>query len=117
MRKAKGFTLVEIMIVVAIIGLLASIAIPNFIKARASARKNVCVNNLRQIEFAKDQWALENHKSITDTPLATDLDAYIKGTTANMECPEGGTSFADSYDIKAVHTDAACKKDPTDHKL
>lgn len=117
LRRGEGFTLVEIMIVVAIIGLLASIAIPNFIKARASARKNVCINNLRQIESAKDQWAIENNKSTSDTPVATDLDAYIKGGTAKLICPEGGTTFADSYTINAIHTNAACQKDPTNHKL
>ena len=57
----KGFTLVEIMIVVAIIGLLAAIAIPNFVKARETAQQNACINNLRQISAAKQQWALENN--------------------------------------------------------
>jgi prepilin-type N-terminal cleavage/methylation domain-containing protein len=56
-RKA-GFTLVEIMIVVAIIGLLAAIAIPNFVRARTTAQQNACINNLRQIDGAKQQWAL-----------------------------------------------------------
>ena len=56
-RKA-GFTLVEIMIVVAIIGLLAAIAIPNFIKARTTSQQNACINNLRQIDAAKNQWAV-----------------------------------------------------------
>ena len=55
----KGFTLVEIMIVVAIIGLLAAIAIPSFMRARTTSQMNACINNLRQIEAAKDQYALE----------------------------------------------------------
>jgi prepilin-type N-terminal cleavage/methylation domain-containing protein len=66
--RKSGFTLVEIMIVVAIIGLLAAIAIPNFIKARESSQKNACIANLKQIDGAKNTWALENKKVSTDTP-------------------------------------------------
>src|SRR5258707_605656 len=92
-RKA-GFTLVEIMIVVAIIGLLAAIAIPNFIKARATSQANACINNLRQIDGAINNWALENGQSTVATigGVAT-VSAYIKLNSNNSVpgCPGGGT--------------------------
>ena len=92
-RKA-GFTLVEIMIVVAIIGLLAAIAIPNFIKARATSQQNACINNLRQIDGAIDEWALETGQSNTD-PVGniTTVSAYLKLNSSSSipACPAGGT--------------------------
>ena len=93
-NRRAGFTLVEIMIVVAIIGLLAAIAIPNFVKARENAQLNSIINNLRIIEGAKDQWALENKKGTGDsTDLATISD-YLKGATVKVVVNETYTTGA-----------------------
>jgi prepilin-type N-terminal cleavage/methylation domain-containing protein len=81
-NKTAGFTLVEIMIVVAIIGLLAAIAIPNFVKARENSQLNAIFNNLRIIEGAKDQWALENKKGTGDVVASlVTISDYLKGGT------------------------------------
>ena len=100
--KERGFTLVEIMIVVAIIGLLAAIAIPNFIKARKDAMQNACIQNLQQIEGAKQEWAFKQRKSGTDSPVWANLTAYLKGNKTPL-CPGGGT-----YTINVVDSDITC---------
>ena len=91
--KQAGFTLVEIMIVVAIIGLLAAIAIPNFVKARTTSQANACINNLRQYDGAVQQYALENKQASTATYTLSLLKPYIKLDSANNlpGCPANGT--------------------------
>ena len=105
----KGFTLVEIMIVVAIIGLLAAIAIPSFVKARDTSRLNACINNLRQIDSAKEQWAMANNIAGAAAVTTADVNAYIKGS-ATPTCPASGT-----YTFNILNTDPTCTA--TDHDL
>ena len=103
-KNTAGFTLVEIMIVVAIIGLLAAIAVPNFAQARTNARRGTCVNNLRLIDASKEQYALENNKDATTTPDTGDVTPYLKNTTMPT-CPSSGT-----YTIAAIGSKPTCSK-------
>jgi prepilin-type N-terminal cleavage/methylation domain-containing protein len=98
--KKSGFTLVEIMIVVAIIGLLAAIGIPSFTKARANSQEKSCINNLRILDAAKEQEALETGLKAGDT--AVTYADYVKGTVPT--CPIGTTA----YTISVIGTDPAC---------
>ena len=104
-NKISGFTLVEIMIVVAIIGLLAAIAIPNFIRSRSKSQQNACLNNLRQIDGAAQQWALENKKVSTDIVTLDDCKLYMKLTSTGEipACP--GNGF---YAVTTVSNLATC---------
>ncbi len=102
----------EIMIVVAIIGLLAAIAIPNLIKARVTSQKNSCISNMKQIEGAKHTWAIENKKASSDTPTTSDLygaAAYIRDEPT---CPGGGT-----YTIGQVSSKISCSLAAAGHTL
>jgi prepilin-type N-terminal cleavage/methylation domain-containing protein len=101
-KNTAGFTLVEIMIVVGIIGLLAAIAVPSFVQARTAARKGACVNNLRLIDAAKEQCALETNLDDGAAVDAADITPYLKGG-AMPNCPADGT-----YDIKAIGTPPTC---------
>jgi prepilin-type N-terminal cleavage/methylation domain-containing protein len=109
-----GFTLVEIMIVVAIIGLLATIAIPNFVKARTTAQMNACINNLRQIDGAVQTWALETKQGDNAAVSYADIKGYLKN---QVVCPSGGSTFADSYQLTTVQEKPKCIKQGSTHKL
>lgn len=99
--REKGFTLVEIMIVVAIIGLLAAIAIPNFVRARQKAQAEACIANLRQIEGATQVWAVDTGAADTVTPTWNDLvPNYVR---TQPRCPANGT-----YSLATVNSRPTC---------
>jgi prepilin-type N-terminal cleavage/methylation domain-containing protein len=102
-NKKRAFTLVEIMIVVLIIGILMAIAVPNFVRARDSSRRNTCIANLKQIDSAKEQWAMDTRRNAGDACAMTNIAGaglYLKATPA---CPSGGT-----YTVNNVGTNPAC---------
>src|SRR5262245_6505518 len=77
-NRRGAFTLIEILITVGIIGMLAAIAMPSWVKSREQAQLKGIINNLRMIESSKDAWALEFRKGTGDTPTGPDLTAYLK---------------------------------------
>jgi prepilin-type N-terminal cleavage/methylation domain-containing protein len=102
--RTSGFTLVEIMIVVAILGLLVGIALPNFMKSRSNAQKQICIENISQIESAKQIWGVEGGHTEGDAPEQADLigpTLYIKRMP---ECPAGG-----DYRFNGIGVNAECE--------
>src|SRR5437899_3149623 len=92
--------------------MLAAIAVPDFVKARAASQMSVCINNLRQIEGAIHRWALEQNKDATAPVAYSDISSYLKSAVI---CPAGGTTFANSYHIVDAMTKPVCKKLPATH--
>ena len=104
-KARRAFTLIEIMIVVLIIGILLAIAVPNFVRARESSRAKACVANLKQIDSAKEQYAMDNKLSnggtVTMANLTDTANGYLK---SEPTCPSG----TGAYTPNAVGTAPAC---------
>ena len=118
--RRAGFTLIEIMIVGAVIGLLAAIAISNFVRARSASQMNICINSLRQIDAAKQQWALQNNKAATDLPASSDIAPFFGhssgGSLTSVYCPlDAARTFDSSYTINACNVAPTCKIQGTGH--
>ena len=119
-NRKWAITLVEIMIVVAIIGLLAAIAIPNFVRARTTSQQNACINNLRLIDSAKQQWALETGQQSASVPQGSDLQPYLgRGTAGELPyCPVDTTmTFTTSYTPQNIGTKPTCNLVTSSHVL
>jgi prepilin-type N-terminal cleavage/methylation domain-containing protein len=114
--RVKGFTLVEMMIVVAIIGMLAVIAIPQWVHARTTSQTNTCINNLRQIFGATQQWALDFRKASDADVRPDDILPYLRNAVI---CPAGGSAatFGNSYTLTTVRTLPVCRIVPAAHVL
>jgi len=87
-KRARGFTLIEVLIVVLIIGILLAISVPNFVRARASSRLQAIVSNLRLIDRAVDEWGMSQNKAGGAAVTRSDLDG-TGGQTAYLAWPAG----------------------------
>jgi prepilin-type N-terminal cleavage/methylation domain-containing protein len=108
-KGERGFTLIEVMVVLAIVVTIAAIALPNLFRSRATAQQKTCVANLMQINDAKQRWAIDENKRGIETPGETDLaggNLYMKEFPT---CPSGGI-----YVINAVEVDPTCSLSASD---
>ena len=107
------------MIVVAIIALLAAVAIPNILRARTTSQTKLCIDNLRMIDAAQQQWALETGALGTTVPVASNIQPYLgRGNGELPLCPiDPAQTFATSYNLNNCQTSPTCQIDPVNHVL
>ncbi len=115
-KMLKGFTLIEIMIVVAIIAILAAVAIPNFIKYRNEAQKSACISNMKQLQTAGEQWCIAKQDA-TGTPQISDLcgsTLYLKTTPV---CPYNKSSYEIKNNSGVINVTCPNSADPLNHVI
>lgn len=110
-RWRAGFTLTELMIVVAVIGLLMGIALPNFIHSRRAAQVRACIANLRRLDDSKSQWAMEFRKTDSSIPATTDIIPFLRDNKLPA-CPASGT-----YRLRRVSRTPVCSLSFIGHTL
>lgn len=106
-RYDKAFTMVEILIVVAVIGIISAIALPNFFRSKSTADKNACISNLVHIRNVVDMWALDTNAAVDTQPLYSDLvPNYIRTWPKCLNA---------TYAIPAVGSNPVCPNEIADH--
>jgi prepilin-type N-terminal cleavage/methylation domain-containing protein len=115
-RTERGFTLIELMIVLVILGLLTGLAVPHSLRARHTGRKRACVANMRVVDCAKQQWAMENEKTGDMVPGWLDIEPYIAAVGGQPRCPEGNVPYVlNEVNKKTVCTNVAAYPDHVQH--
>lgn len=114
--KRRGITLLEVMIISLIIGILVAIAVPNFVTARENSRRKTCIANLRVLDGAKEQWAMETRASAGSNVQMSDLTTggFLRGNATGPKCPIGGT-----YTLRTIGETPTCSYGaaPNNHVL
>jgi prepilin-type N-terminal cleavage/methylation domain-containing protein len=108
-QKLAGFTLLEVMVISAIVGIMAMIAVPNFIKARVTAQQKMCIKNLHSLSETKQQWGFENKRPATAIPTPAQLQVYY-GKSRMPVCPSQGT-----YSLRALNREPVCNRAALGH--
>lgn len=109
--RQNAFTVLEIMIVIAIIGVLVAIAVPSYVRARSTAKMNLCINNLSQLDAAKSAWATAMRADPSTVPPVTSIQPFLgRGSTGTLPiCPsDTNQTFATSYSLQAISTLPIC---------
>ncbi|MBI4352852.1 MAG: type II secretion system protein [Candidatus Omnitrophica bacterium] len=118
LRDPFGFTLLETSVVMAIVGFVIVLALPNFVTIRHQAVAKACARNLSLIQQAKERYALDSGQPGTVVPVAGDLNRYFKAGIRKARCPfDPARSFHTSYRVNAVNVPPACRKNPERHRL